>query len=290
MKGFISDIAWTMFLLIAVLVILFIAIIAGAFIQFKSSFGGTSSSIEFVVMNNRPYILAASLSHLLAEDRQFIEHATEIVAAGSAENASSGSLDVYLKDFFRYYKDIKFISVAIESGRGEEKNLFYVDNVPKKCGDDLSGFCVESRRKQSVNDRGASITVDVGCTDGRILIDQSKYTNNDNKCASKNEACCVESSESWTPNTITCGNNGEGRINPDDPGVCDFIGRGCSAGRIEIEDKGNKCSSVIYSPGKAGTCCVPLESDILVETGLATTAEIPLIYKNAIGIAEVTVA
>src|SRR3989339_5398 len=81
MKGQISDIGWTIFLIIAVLVILFIAIMAGAFIQFKNSFGGvSSSSVEFVVMNNKPYILAASLSHLLAEDRQFMEHATEIVA------------------------------------------------------------------------------------------------------------------------------------------------------------------------------------------------------------------
>ena len=286
-KGSLDYIAWTMFLLIAVSIMVIILF----FIDARDSFAGTSpSSVDFIAANNKPYLLATIVLHLFIEDRQFMEHAAEIISTGDVSRSSSNYLDVYLKEFFRKYKDNKFISVSIRSAKdAEEKEIFYVDNIPKKCGDDLSGLCIDAIRVFDF--RSLKFTIDrVGCTDGRVPIEPELYINKDNRCKSFNEVCCVEGRTKngfWPDGTITCGANREeeGDIDPDDPGVCDYSGNGCSAGRIEIDDKGFECPI----RNSKSACCVPLEGDVLIQLGIASRAQIPVLYRDKTGIIEVTV-
>jgi hypothetical protein len=292
MRGFISEFGWTAFLLIAVVFIVIIGLIGVGYFHYRNLVGNPiSSSIQFVSENNRQYPIAATLSHMLAGDRQFMEHATEIIATGSAEGASSQDLDVFVKDLLRNYDayNYKFVSVGIKKG-GDY--LFYVDNIPRKCGDDLSGYCVERLRETLIDARWNKYNA--GCTDGRVKIADAKYTNEAYRCKSVNDVCCVEgktpTTNFWPPGTKTCGKAGveEGNIDTDDPGVCDYIGGGCSLGRIKIPDVANECTK--FTEKHTPFCCVPLREDILVETGLGGHAEIPVTYKNINGTVEVTVA
>ncbi len=288
MKGFVSEFGWTAFMLIAVVFIAFIGLIGSLYFQVENFISPDPSSVEFLATNNRPYILASVLAHTLMGDRQFLEQATEIVATGNDVKAGSGDLDVYLKDFFLVYGNDRFIGVAIKEIEPDENQLFYVDNLPKKCGEDLNGFCVEKKRRQLI-DRYV-LTVPAGCIDGRIETNAGA-----NKC-DDDELCCAEAERDSLPaGTITCGgyqpDDGDKDtkdLDLDDPGVCDTAGnKHCSIGRTEIQDVANECN--IIDVGMPAVCCVPLKSETAVQRGAVTRAQIPLLYKNEkYGVVEVT--
>ncbi len=272
-KGQITEIGWTTFFLIVVIFIVIMGIIGWVGLRVNNLLSGESTlSYDYIVSSNAPYMTASLLSNSLMGDRQFIEHATEIMATQNITNASSENMVLFLKKFMDNYNDNKFISIDIKRVDDSDTSVFYVDNVPKKCGDDLTGFCVGSTRLEQdtggpANEKGYKTTY-VGCTDGRIPIDPELYMNNDNKCTLPDEVCCVEDIQDGRRNSgISCGANA----------VCDFSG-GCSSGRTQIDDVNNKC----IKNGASGVCCVPLQGDILVSSGFAYRAEIPLLYKDSI--------
>ena len=276
MKGFVDEIGWTAFFLVAVVFIALIGIIGVVMFNTKAFFSSTpTNAIDFLSANNGPYIISSLLTHNMMGDRQFLEISAEIIASGNLKNAASRDVLAYLNKFISEFKNMKFVSVSIEKQDGDEfEEIVYTDNVPKKCGDSLEGFCVDAYVTRQFHYGDVVSTQYVGCTDGRIQIDDSQYTNSDNRCRNSGELCCIENIDEngiWQSG-VPCG--GAGTVQ--DNGICDYAGY-CTAGRAQIEDKGDDCGTYITTKG---TCCISLTGDILVKKGYAYRAETPLFYKN----------
>ena len=112
MKGVVEDIGTTLLVMITIIFILFAAILI--LVIFKSPPEFLSSSTQFVAAVSRPYQIATSIAHYLADDRQVLEQAIEASVGGSIEKSNSRDLAPLLKQFLGLYKDnVKFISVSV---------------------------------------------------------------------------------------------------------------------------------------------------------------------------------
>ena len=266
-------------ILIVVVTVFLIALIFAVGFQVNSVLSGSgSSSLDFLVSNNRPHIIASMISYKMMDDRQFIEHAIEIVTTGNIYNAASPDIRTHMEDFLRSVDNRRFISISINKVYPDhEEEIISVDNAPRRCGGNREGFCSPKERTKIISTIHGDITTTVpGCNDGRIEIGFGI-----NGCE-PDEICCAEDVISGQRQSgISCGkiSSPDNDIDPDDPGVCDSTATGCPSGRMEIDDVDNECQRSIY---QLHTCCVPLSSTGLVDNGIGYRSEIPLLYKDEI--------
>jgi hypothetical protein len=299
-KGGVHALMW---LAIFVLVVLFVGL-AFFVIGLLTHVPGTGMktmaySIDFVNEANRPYLVAEILAHYGAGDRQFFEHALQIVVTGSPKNTNSFFIEDLTKNFLDYY-DMNYYSISIEDK--DERDLLVFSNIDRRCGDAGKGVCVNKFvnvcKKNysplllafSFSDPPYCRTIAPKygeCGNGRIRIEDK----NDD-CESY-QSCCMEKIDESGHNLDdkgniipNCGPQGK-KI-----GVCDdekvlFITSvwpltskythvyGCREGRTRIEKEKEEC-------GGEGpeVCCIPKSQ--ASELNLITEARVPILYKNGI--------
>ncbi|MCX6815674.1 MAG: hypothetical protein NT120_02390 [Candidatus Aenigmarchaeota archaeon] len=275
MTSIVEDIGGTLIVLIGVIVILFAAILVLLAFQVKSPSGTLSTSAEFLSFFNKPYGAATALSQYNADDRQFFEHAIEISAVG-AENTGSEDLVALARRFLNYYETTSYIAVAIKK---KDNLIFSTNTIPNKCGDNLEGYCVNSRIARYAR-------MDPSCGLGRKEITAGK-----NGCG-MTETCCAD--DLANTNTMPCGPRSGSKY----PGVCDYnIGAAgtCPEGRTIIPDEDDTCKKFGGTASLLGlqrvrrVCCAPIGTPNI---GTTTTAYVPLIFvapdKTSLSVLEVT--
>ncbi|MBI4176375.1 MAG: hypothetical protein HY518_04160 [Candidatus Aenigmarchaeota archaeon] len=275
MKGFaIAEFGGAVLVLLAVIVAIFVAVIAMVMLQLP--FGEdviASRSVEFVASGSEAFSIASALSHYLAGDRQFMERAAQLVETASLKN--NEDLASYLYDFAAPYDEMIFVTV-----KKNEKVLFSFNKIPGRCGPELEGFCVPHAVDLS---RVGSVPVPgLDCGKGRKKIDG---------CGIGYDCCTEDYARKELrvykdPDVIMCGVPDHNGIRP---GVCDFVtARSCAAGRIMIEEENDECSNPFSTSPASMGCCAPITS-LPSLRGLASKAEFPVMYKDSVGRVEVTV-
>jgi|GEM_PF-4794023 len=271
-KGFVESNIWTILVLITVVVVALIKLLASAWLLFANI---PTASSDYVPAASRASALASSLAHTLVEDRQFIEQATEI-AATSVERSDSKNLQGFLAEFFALTTrrgSLTTTPVTLTIHNNTDGMVFFYSNVARKCGDDLSGFCVPELRLRT-GPLGLR-SVPYGCGKGRSEIGDEKYTIESKRC--DGGICCVEDSP-YGNDVLSCGTALRG--------VCDYpLVAGCFAGRREINDN-DFCRN---AGGSTTVCCLPVTQENLEEAGIRSKVEVPLIFNDTLGKVVLTV-
>lgn len=295
MKGeFPEELVWTSVVLLTVVILSIVGILAllNAFLfQGKSSL---SSTIDFIVLTNRPYSLATGLTYFRIEDRNFLEHVVE-TSYSSLDEAKSQGITKSLSEFFDKY-ELSFYNLRITEGEETRFDLLSQESgsaVGRVCGDSLEGACVfyDSFRPTD--------PVSGVCGVGRVEISEGR-----NKCdpglaekAFGAVACCMFSPDEFEKQKPSikvqkCGQNSEGICNNDAilvgaDGSPSFIPN-CREGTV---DKVGEAACHDINNKQTPTCCLYQNRarKRLVATGLLSTAQIPLLYKDSFGYAEVTI-
>jgi len=272
MKGYMSDIYWTMILAIFAIVIAFFVFIFSVF----QSFGGneiTSYSLRFIHEVSKPYKFADILIYMQIDDRTLLEQLTESIYAGSFENINSNKTDVVatLSGFFDKYgiKYKIFLNLTNDS--------LQVGRIATLCGDNLEGFCV-SRLNYAL--QGLQY-----CGVGRREIDGGiNPCPNDKKCCVEDPSQTKVYARGMEYDIVRCGPSDEGVCSPK---VIRYFGFGnpdyCGEGRILIDDNG-KCST--ETNGIMPICCKPMTKTDIIKSGIGN-AQVPLLYKNKLGFLEI---
>jgi hypothetical protein len=291
MKGTLpEDIIWTLIVLVLVVIIgimgLFALIRAFAF----SGEAGLTSTIEYVVASNKPYMLATALTYFKPDDRNFLEHAVEI-SYSSVDNANSKNLPNYATEFLDKY-DTNFYSVQIFKDSKSLLDIFPTkagsSGVGAKCGDKLEGFCVQKGDVTHQYTTGA-------CGVGRIEIPEGKNECKEGLFAPAAVCCKLDIIEYQKQNPAievrTCGRNGDGICSgleviasSESPLIREYCAEG-------FEDKSGSLECSSYNNGKTPTCCIYGDAATKRRQEIRTlkSAEIPLLYKDSFGYAEVTI-
>src|SRR3989344_2441991 len=118
-------------LLVFVVVMKVIGIIPG------TGYDPLGYSISFEDVQNRPYFIAHLMTNIRAEDRNLLEHSLEAATTGSLNNSQSENLPLVIKRTMDSYK-FKYYSVTLKN---EQEEIFSIDNLPNRCGNDRKGIC-----------------------------------------------------------------------------------------------------------------------------------------------------
>ena len=279
-SSMLEDIGWTLIVLVVFEILAIITIV----VYWQMSVPGSdaesiSYSVEFVQVYNKPYMLAEVLAHTQLTDRQFLEQAIEISAAGSVEGASATSLPVGVKDFVQSYINsytVRNYEISISRDNNE---IITIDNKILKCGANSEGFC------------RSNIIFGSTCDVGYVEI-------NDNGACGFTEACCKYDPTTYADTVgmqkniavVSCGPNqvgvcSQGRT----PGSRSIPKRGgniCDYGEILVKDP--VCNTA--NNGDTLLCCATDTVEPSVVAGLSTRSVVPLLYKNlVVGTLEVTI-
>jgi hypothetical protein len=200
-----------------------------------------------------------------------------------------------LQNFLYSYK-LSYYNVEIRTKDGVE--VLNLNTMPQKCGpvDDKKGYCINYPTS------GGSI-VAWTCGVGWIYItDKAETTDCNGDWGTY--ACCEYDPENFIQLMQEPKNTGKNRALPtmlcsDDPsdwcnspvqpcgekgqGLCNQVAV-CNEASVSIPLAESDCRQ--YDPV---SCCVPKDPSIMVQLGLAASAEIPLFFRDKIGYLSVTV-
>lgn len=282
MKGaFPEELAWTAVVLMVVVVITTIGIIALIAAFGFSGKSPLSSTIDFIVLSNRPYALATALTYYKPDDRNFLEHAVEI-SYSSLENASSQNLGTDVADFLNKY-ELNYYSVHITKNEKEVADVSTPSGIVA-CGDNFEGFCDSLSSFSFLTGPSSS------CGVGRVEISAGKNACTYGKCCKLDVDTYKKQSDAL--NIKKCGKNSEGFCNrnalitlPDSNSKSeDYCGRSV----LDI-DGTEACKGT--NNGDTPICCVygDLALKRLQQAGTLSSAQIPLLYKDGLGYAEITI-
>lgn len=275
MKGFADEITWTailwIFVALAVLIMVLIFILFSVVGSRPLSY-----TAKFIEISNAPFFGASILQHIRVEDRQILEHSTEAMVTGFVGKSDSDSAPAEIKTIFDKY-GFDYYRIELRDADNSRccgaNKIFDVNNVPGYCN--IDSYCV-----------GLTTNVE-DCGVGRIEVNPST------PCPAQGMMCCkYTDEESYKKDRISQGyhyykQNSPGHAYYDvvrcgdyNVGVC--AKGGCSEGTKITKDDGT-CASV--NNAETPFCCVEFSRN----TELASSAEVPLIFKNKIGYLVVTI-
>jgi len=287
-KGqFPEDIGWTLIVLVAVVFIGIVFIMYALVITRLPIVGSgpMSTSLEFVHLSNRPYVVTEAMMHRMIDDRQMLEHAIEMAFVKSLEGSSSIGIEDDIKYVMDHF-DLKYYQIIIKDGEGNE-----IIDISKKitaCEDAAgnSGVCTSRfyNPENNICGMGADRIDDYYsvCPQGELCcLDYEYRTDGYTRYQSR-----INPSKILAP----CGPDQNKKF-----GICDY-GRGgikifkklitsCRPGReqVEQEDVGGigecKARTGFGSSRVDLVCCVPTSfgSDPI---GFGTKSTVPLLYKS----------
>ncbi len=277
MKGIFTDIGFTVAVLITAVIVILAMLVLFVIFEFKGK-DPMSYSLGFVDLSNKPYLLSGSLLHLKIDDRQFIEHAIEASVVGSLANSRSVGVKQLLKDFMNKYI-LDYYNVKVSYNNNE---IFSIDSLLDKCGPagNKEGYCIRA---------GTSVP---HCEVGWIQIPKeetdcsesyTEYLPEGGAITGTNYACCKYDIETYKQTGIyeirQCGNYGIG--------VCS---EHCSEASIQLNEGNAECNDNDLNEGLTKICCAQKSLDVATQTGYATSAEIPLFYRDKFSSLVVTVS
>lgn len=260
-----EDIGMTLIFLIALMVmaIMLVFIYINVHLNPFSSSGQIGYSIDFVKIANTPFMLAEVMAHAKPGDRQLLEQAIEIAAAGSPEAAGATKLPAELDSFLGTF-GLREYHVSIQS---DGRELARIESIESRCGDNLEGWCVFGE-----------------CDAGRVEISSDR-------CASQWQKCCKEDKDEYI-NTVGRAKNINIVSCSDSRGVCSEGVRpswlmswfadtkpSCAQHRIYL---GEPAECKPANSGQTPVCCAPKTEETLVEAGALSKAVVPLLYKGLV--------
>jgi len=259
MKGFVTDIGFTVAVLVTAVIVILAMLVLFVIFEFKGK-DPMSYSLDFVDLSNKPYLLSGSLLHLKIDDRQFIEHAIEASVVGSFESSGYDALHDKLKEFLDKY-GLEYYSVEIKG----DNAVLSLNNLFPACGEKKEGVCVNLWHK-TISECG-TLREEV----------QPNDCGGDLTCCKYVVEADYDPSDHHGLHVFYCGNYGRG--------VCDFE---CDETQIELEEGKEDCKGT--NNDNSPYCCAPKTSENVIITGYATSAEIPLFYRDKFSSMVVTVS
>src|SRR3989338_1510451 len=266
-----EDIGMTLILLVVVMVM----IVLGVFIYLRFTLGVGEQiqySIDFVSIQNKPFMVTEVLSHVQFGDRQLLEQAIETSAVSSVQKANTVGLPGDLNSFMKSY-DLTQYYISVKRDTNEVMSM---DSSESKCGENNEGWCVWP------------LVYGESCDVGRIEIDDKGLCNPLQLCCKHDLTAYVQLPDH--SNIVPCGSGG----------VCSwgqryvtwwnplslFNKRYCRQGQIYLGQP-PECDGA--NGGATEVCCAPQTEETLLSACMAMKAVVPLLYKDRYGTMEVTV-
>lgn len=256
MKGIFTDIGFTVAVLITAVIVILAMLVLFVIFEFKGK-DPMSYSLDFVDLSNKPYMLSGGLLHLKIDDRQFIEHAIEASVVGSFESSGYEALHDKLNEFLDKY-DLEYYGVEIKG----DNTVLNLNNGPLRCGPaEANGYCSSF------------------CDVGQVEIPGGNSDCGSGYCCDFNPDKYIE--EGGQYEIYICGSY--------DNGICS-MGPVCGSAMIELEEGNEECNTFDVNHGQTLICCAPKTSENVIITGYATSAEIPLFYRDKFSSMVVTIS
>lgn len=241
MKGDVSSITQTVILALIMVAVITAAFVTMVFFQVYQLFGG-ENTFQLIGINNKPYLITESLTSFKPNDRSFLENSLEASITGALTRSNSQNILLPVTDFLSFF-GLKSYQVVIAKG---ESSIFTTNNFVTTCGEG-KGICTSS------TGRGTNV-----CGDGREQL-------SDRSTCKTYQMCC---SFAVSQNVKKCGANIDGVCTTAPVGAL-AVSLSCGEGRQVINDNGQcKITEV---------CCQYID---LVDAGVASRAEMPLVYKG----------